>query len=507
MDWQSNFPHTEVNFKKINEQIKLRRADISISELKRVIEIQHSHITSNEVAERKHDYSLNGCEVLWIIHGLDICVKKVGGDLFLNFNKSWLYENFLNYESVYYDINDSIYKINPSDVKNRQITVCSPMCKSDFIKNLKTLSTPFIERPVCQSCLYITQSGAGSGKTYSMFQRLNDDPNIIDLKWIIFLSLQHSAVNVMYREFKDQYANNKLTRIELVEEYNIDEKKNIVRFRYLDTGNEICAIFATVDSFNYNVGEKYPNCINMFDSIAESIKNGVSKLKKDGSFRFSGEDPLMNKESCIFIDEVQDLSELYAEAFIKFVTSNGVSLYVVGDMLQSIKYSENALTLFLNKASCSGMNVVHSVSNNEVRRFSNPTFIEFVNSVMNYEKYGLPVMHSSIQTDETECLTIFTGSPILPDKSIHDFNVFREVKKIMNYYIKEVVENTRIPEDFIIITPFTKKNPLCDALQIEINMFWKNKIETDELYIEKIKDTDIIGILFFIKVKISDLSI
>jgi hypothetical protein len=479
-NWQSYFPYTEIEFpKKCDRQTKNRRSDILVSEFKRVIKIQHSSIL------------FAGHKVLWIIHGQKdlVSVKKIGSDLILDFHNSWIYDQFLECNTVYYDIDDFIYQINPSNVLNYQITVCAPMLKPVFIENLKTLEAPFIQQQVFQSHLYINQSGAGSGKTYSMFQQLNDNPNIIDLKWIIFLSKQHSAVNVMYREFKDQYANNKLTRIKLVEEYNIDEKKHIVQFRYLDTGSETCAIFATVDSFNCNVGQKYENCTNMFDSIAESIKNGVSKLKKDGSFRFAEVNPLMNKESCIFIDETQDLSELYGEAFLKFLTSNGTSLYVVGDKLQSLHYGENALTLFLDKAYRIGMKVVINEANNDVRRFSDPRLVNFVNSVINFEQYGIPQMRPTVQTGETDCLTIFTGSPILPDKSIHDFNVSREVKQIMKYYTKEVVENTRIPEDFIIITPFTKKNPLCDALQIELNMFWKNKIETDELYIEKIKDT------------------
>ena len=49
----------------------------------------------------------------------------------------------------------------------------------------------------------------------------------------------------------------------------------------------------------------------------------------------------------------------------------------------------------------------------------------------------------------------------------------------MIHYEKEVNEYKRLPEDFLFVTPFTQTNPLVDALQLAINIFWKN-IDTND---------------------------
>jgi hypothetical protein len=58
----------------------------------------------------------------------------------------------------------------------------------------------------------------------------------------------------------------------------------------------------------------------------------------------------------------------------------------------------------------------------------------------------------------------------------------------MNLFKKEVEDNCRIPEDFLFVTPFTKKNPLMEALQIAINIFWKDIMNNNEKYISNVKN-------------------
>lgn len=48
--------------------------------------------------------------------------------------------------------------------------------------------------------------------------------------------------------------------------------------------------------------------------------------------------------------------------------------------------------------------------------------------------------------------------------------MYKEVENIMIYYKNEA--KFRKPEDFLIITPFTKKNPLVDLLNITIQKYW-----------------------------------
>jgi superfamily I DNA/RNA helicase len=58
----------------------------------------------------------------------------------------------------------------------------------------------------------------------------------------------------------------------------------------------------------------------------------------------------------------------------------------------------------------------------------------------------------------------------------------------MNYYEDEVSKNTRFPEDFLIVTPFTKKNPLVEALLLRLNIFWKIKFMEDENHMTQWKN-------------------
>ena len=109
-EWQSHFPNTEVTFRNQYGQIKERRADVVISDFKRILEIQHSLIDAGEVANRNKDYALHGHAVVWIIHAQDkIVVKNMGGRRILSFTSmTWLYEHFLSHFPVIFDILMSI---------------------------------------------------------------------------------------------------------------------------------------------------------------------------------------------------------------------------------------------------------------------------------------------------------------------------------------------------------------------------------------------------------------
>lgn len=488
-EWQSHFPITEVPFKNKCGQFKDRRADVVISEFKRILEIQHSPIESGEVANRNKDYALHGHTVVWIVDAQDnLVVKKLGERRVLSFEKNpWLYEQFLSCDIVYYDVKGFIYRLNPADIKSHQVDVCEPQLKMDFIDAVKHRVELFSDMPPPQSYLYIKQQGAGSGKTFGMMQLLNNDPEIIHFQWILFITKQHAAVNVMYSEFMDQCKKGLLPQLELRGEPIVENKKYIVHYRHMRTNVETCAIFSTVDSFTYALGQASAHAADHFTSIVASIKDGYSKIKRSGSLKFAGVDPFINKESIVMVDETQDLTELYGEAFLKFVSSTNTNLCVVGDRLQSLSNRDNALT-FLHRADVAQMKVVREEARNVVRRFSNPRLVRFVNSMIPFERYDLPTMTSAAtEAESASALTIFRGKTIYADKSAEDDKVVREVAQIMELYEKEVAENHRVPEDFMIVTPFTSKNPLVESLQLAINVFWKDQMETNTSYIESVK--------------------
>jgi hypothetical protein len=489
-EWQSNFSNTEQWFKNQSGQFKDRRADVVIEDFKRIVEIQHSPIESGEVNNRNTDYRLHGHNVIWVIDSQNsIVVKRIDKRNILWFKiNTWLYENFLGCETVYYDIDGFIYKVNPNNVRSHQVDVSEPKLKSEFIDALKTQNDIWIAEEVPQSYLYIKQQGAGSGKTYGMMQLLNSDLQITWFQWIIFITKQHAAVNVMFTEFIDQYKKGLLPNIEMIGEPLLENKKYIIHYSHRITNVESCVVFATVDSFTYAVGESSKNASDQFASIVRSIKDGVSKVKRSGLLKFAGVDPLINKETIIMIDETQDLSELYGEAFLKFVSSTHTNLCVVGDRLQSLQHRENALT-FLHRANSAMMKIVREEASNVVRRFSDPALIDFVNSIVPFEKYDLPPMTPVVVKEKTQgALTIFSAKTVYANAAADSENVVEAVTQIMYYFDKEVQTNNRVPESFIIITPFTGKNPLVEALLIAVNAYWKDIMENNISYIENVKD-------------------
>jgi superfamily I DNA/RNA helicase len=112
-----------------------------------------------------------------------------------------------------------------------------------------------------------------------------------------------------------------------------------------------------------------------------------------------------------------------------------------------------------------------------------------------FEKYGLPEIKPykdyNNNREETNPLIFFTSKEFTDATSKTSENeekIIKEVEEIMNYYENEVNENKRLPEDFLIATPFTKQNPVVDALLLAINIFWKNKFTNDSEYMERWKN-------------------
>ena len=99
-EWQSNFPVTEVEFTKNNEnQIKNRRADAVLDD-NNVIEFQHSMMTKDEVDNRINDYKLHNKNIIWIIDGnkgIQINDLKYSERVYLEFvSENWKFESFIN---------------------------------------------------------------------------------------------------------------------------------------------------------------------------------------------------------------------------------------------------------------------------------------------------------------------------------------------------------------------------------------------------------------------------
>jgi hypothetical protein len=482
-EWQGNFKNTEIDFKKINDlQIKDRRADVLLNELNIILEFQHSKIEECEVNNRMNDYKLHNKDIIWIIDGSEsITVSKLNNSnrIYLEFTYDlWKYKSFMNYDYIYIDINSYIYKVYVKYIKNNMIDVELPLKKTDFINKLNNKDDYIYNINIPLQCnLFIKQQGAGNGKTYGLIQMLESN-DFLHYKYFIIVTKQHSAKYVIYNEFQQQYNNGDLKYITNI---NNDESNKKYKIQYTNTkNNSICQIvIGTIDSLMYCIGDKNHTQLDKFQGLVNSIIDGYIIDNNITSINYSGINIKLNKEICLICDETQDLSIDYAKAIIKIMRDRYIDSYIVGDKLQSLVYNDNAFT-YLCDNDFSYINKNLYDSTNVCRRFYHSEFINFVNDIVPFNKYSLaPVSSYKNEDDYINPLTIFIGKEIIYTNP-SEIKINEEIEEIMKYYNMEVSTNNYKPNDFLIITPFTKNNPLIDALEIAISMYWNKKYNNNK---------------------------
>jgi hypothetical protein len=472
-EWQSNFENTEITFKKIDKQIKDRRADVLLNN--KILEFQYSPIDIDKVNDRKNDYLLHGKHIYWIIYGGNsIKTTKISCNrIYLEFiSDFWKYKSFLNYEIIFIDINSEIYKIYPNQVKSNMIDVELPFNKDEFINFIKD-GKLFDNIFQLQCNLYIKQQGAGNGKTYGIIQRLLDK-SFIHYKCIIMVAKQHSAVHIIYNEFKQQVEDGFLKGIELVKEPEYINKKHVIKYIHEKVEKQI--IIGTLDSFMWPLGNINHTELDKFEGIVNSIIDGYIQ-ENSTCFKYAEKLCKLNKEMCLICDEFQDNPEIYIKAIIKIMRSKYIDSYIVGDLLQSISFNENAFT-FVNVNDFQNINTIKDPSTNICRRFCDPSLVNFVNEMVPFEKYNLPKITpwKIVELNENNVI-VFEGKIMYGSED--DYDLSKEVETILAFYIIEVEKYNRKPNDFLILTPFTTKNPLIVAVETAINEYWVKKYGSD----------------------------
>lgn len=477
-EWQGNFPNTEVEYKKIGEQIKNRRSDVTLINSIYNLEFQHSAIERQEVKNRKDDYELHGRKIIWVIHGNNkILVKYLDYSkrYYLEFiSDKWKYGSFIDYDYIFIDIDDKLYKIYPKHVKNCMIDVEIPYDKEKFVEYINTNNDIIhnINLPL-QSTLYIKQQGAGNGKTFGLIQNI-ECKDFEHYECFIIVTKQHSAKAVIYNELKAQIDNNNLKYITDLKIVN-ENKKYQISYTNTNTNNTCDILIATIDSLMYSLGNIRNNELNKFEGIITSIIDGYIEEQNIKNISCNGKNYKLNKELCLFVDETQDLNEDYAKAIINIMRNKYIDAYIVGDKLQSITLENNAFQYFSNH-DFSYIQKIQYESTNICRRFYHNDLVRFINEIIPFSKYYLPEIKQYKIDDEPEKLhlEIFEGECIYAGDTDKD-KINKEVEKILKHYDDEVLENNYKPNDFLIITPFTTKNPLVNALEIAIESYWVNK--------------------------------
>ena len=111
------------------------------------------------------------------------------------------------------------------------------------------------------------------------------------------------------------------------------------------------------------------------------------------------------------------------------------------------------------------------------------------NFMIPFEKYDLPKIEPyKLDNNISNPLTFLKGDTIFATDTDDKDKISKEVNKIMKYYEEEVLDSNRYPEDFLIVTLFTQKNPLVDALLLAINIFWREKIINEQEYFKNWND-------------------
>jgi len=481
-EWQGHFLRTEVPYNRKNSnQIKSRIADVDLVETNRILELQHSPITKEEVDERKNDYTtVYNKQVVWVIHGngaVNVKNFEQSGRVYLEFNSDlWKYESFIEYDFIYIDIDSKIYKVNPKKVKSHMIDVESGKDKVDFINSLKTGVELWMDKEPEQCNLFIRQQGAGNGKTFGIIQMLESD-EVAHYNTFIFVTKQHAAKSVMKAELENQVENGHL---KYINEITIEDKQNkfIIEFANEKTGKVAKVIIATIDSLMYSIGDTNHNFYDKFQGIIDSIIDNHINADKAGVIRYAGVNPKLNKETLLFIDEAQDLTINYGQAVLNIMRNKYLDAYIVGDKLQSISHEENAFT-YLYDNYFPSINAIKLSPTNICRRFIHPKLVNFVNGVIPFKKYNLPPVtpYKEYDGSDENPLVFFEGEQLFQGADEDKFN--QELDEIMIHFRSEVETNNRMPNDFLFVTPFTTNNPLVDALQGRIDTFWKERIASD----------------------------
>lgn len=476
-EWESHFENSEIYFGN-------RRADAVVDN--KVLEFQHSNISKEEIDNRSNDYNSYNKVIYWIID----CTRNIKVDnkddryMITFLEEPWKYQNFINQQFIYLDNDNKIYRIMPDRVKSNMIDVKEFKTKEQFINDIKNNNDNWDEDELVQCVLYHNQRGAGCGKTYESIQLIEKDPRFKIKTTFIYLTKMHSAKEVIYNEFKEQYDRGSLSSIELADDgENLEGKQYKINFINKNTNKDCNIIIGTIDSFMFAVADT--NKINKdrdyFASIVKSIRGGNVNTTNSGSIKYAKKSTKLNKECLIIIDEAQDLDPVYIEAITSIMRRTYIDTYVIGDKLQSIWWEHNIHT-FLEENDLPTITIDRNIGTNHVMRFHNTQFIKFVNDLIDFNKYNLPSIQKICENNnckykhenEIEPFNLFTMNAIYADDA-DEKKINAEIEKIINYIEEEINKYNYLPNNFMFIFPTLKRNALANRLESRLQNFWINK--------------------------------
>lgn len=497
--WQNLFSKTEI-------KIENRRADAIVGpNAEIVLEFQHSWISEHDVSARNSDYKNFGKKIVWIVDGTEL---QILNDPYRSYkildtrNKKWLVENFKDCRSIFIDISEKIYSVDPKMMQSLFIPVNEPLELKDFVSKIETGEIPW--NPVSiesMGRMFYNQRGPGSGKTYESMSMVEHalitehDERFSWKKRFIFTTKTNSAVWVIRDELRKQYNTDKFISVVVDEENRVlneiefekvnksVDNKVIIDFEEVNIGDEasrrkVNITIGTIDSLFYAIAKTEERGRHMFVEIAKNIARWENlRFDKKHSVYYGDIQIPFDVETVLIVDEAQDLDPEYADALASLVKHTGIDVWVIGDKLQSIYMENNIFT----KLSCidelDGVKIIKDKNTNQTRRFKSQKMADFINKVIPYERYDLPKLSVTEPEHTKETVHFFTFGIECKEESF---------RQIIDIFEKES-STGRIPEDFMLISPYVNNQPTLVELNSKINEFWIRK-KRDVSYVKKIEE-------------------
>jgi hypothetical protein len=347
--------------------------------------------------------------------------------------------------------------------------------------------------------IFFNQRGAGCGKTYESIQLVVAE-QFRHKKTFIFLTKMKSALVEIENQISKQYNEGKLGDVKLDKvECGNQSRFDLEQQLPEEEVRKIKIIIGTVDSFTYAVRNKdqFSASNDFFQKIVCDIISGMTSIASDGSIFYSRGRTYLSSETLVIIDEAQDLDENYAKALSVIIEKTKIDAYIIGDKLQSILAESNLFTYLENEKQ--SYKLQKSSGKNEVRRFHNKFFINFVNSIVPFEKFNLPPVESIcsgescgyIHEDETDPISYDHKFPHIYSKKggeeeKHIDEIFEAIQRIKSDMIDKIQKEGYLPHNFMFIFPIVNdRNVFITQLYPWLQDFWKEHFSKAESYTDK----------------------
>ena len=170
------------------------------------------------------------------------------------------------------------------------------------------------------------------------------------------------------------------------------DKKYQISFRNKITDKISHILISTIDSLMYKLGDKNNDHINKFEGIVKSLCDDCinDDFNNMNHIKYNNNTFKLNKKLCLFIDETQDLNKDYGNAIIRIIKDKYIDAYIVGDILQSISFEDNAFVYLNSINTHNNINIIKFDKVNIVRRFNSKQLIEIINNIVPFNNYFLP---------------------------------------------------------------------------------------------------------------------